>query len=277
MPPGWPVFQAFSMSSASAPRTSPTMMRSGRRRSVERTRSASETTPRLGAQSHAIGRGALQLARVLDQDDPLVERRRSRPAARWPAWSCRSWCRRRPGYCGGRARPVRSASAWIGDHDAVGNIVGQRIDPGRRLADREARRQRYGRQQALETLAAISRQFGADDRIVGMGLGAHMGGDSRMIRSTSAAASRSPVSIRPSPSRSSRRGPSGLTITSMTRGSAKRGRRSPAPWRCAAWRGGVVGFRHGQIRAHDGVSLASVARHHSRVRAGRRSAGRPDR
>ena len=47
MPPGWPVPQALSRSSASAPRTSPIGMRSGRRRSEERTRSDSEATPSL--------------------------------------------------------------------------------------------------------------------------------------------------------------------------------------------------------------------------------------
>nr|WP_298808567.1 helix-turn-helix transcriptional regulator [uncultured Gordonia sp.] len=46
-PPGWPVPQALRRSSASAPRTSPTGMRSGRRRSDERTRSESEATPSL--------------------------------------------------------------------------------------------------------------------------------------------------------------------------------------------------------------------------------------
>jgi hypothetical protein len=47
IPPGWPVFQALSMSRASGPRTSPTTIRSGRSRSVERTRSASVATPGL--------------------------------------------------------------------------------------------------------------------------------------------------------------------------------------------------------------------------------------
>ena len=42
---GWPVFQALSMSRASPPRTSPTIIRSGRSRSVERTRSAMATAP----------------------------------------------------------------------------------------------------------------------------------------------------------------------------------------------------------------------------------------
>ena len=43
--PSWPVFIAWSMSSASAPRTSPTMIRSGRMRSALRTRSRIATSP----------------------------------------------------------------------------------------------------------------------------------------------------------------------------------------------------------------------------------------
>ena len=43
--PSWPVLSAWSMSSVSAPRTSPTMMRSGRMRSELRTRSRIETSP----------------------------------------------------------------------------------------------------------------------------------------------------------------------------------------------------------------------------------------
>ena len=43
--PSWPVFIAWSMSSASAPRTSPTTMRSGRMRSVLRRRSRARTSP----------------------------------------------------------------------------------------------------------------------------------------------------------------------------------------------------------------------------------------
>ena len=46
MPPSWPVFIACSMSSASAPRTSPTMMRSGRMRSALITRSRAVIRPR---------------------------------------------------------------------------------------------------------------------------------------------------------------------------------------------------------------------------------------
>ena len=43
--PSWPVFIAWSMSSVSAPRTSPTMMRSGRIRSALRTRSRMRISP----------------------------------------------------------------------------------------------------------------------------------------------------------------------------------------------------------------------------------------
>ena len=44
--PSWPVLSACSMSSVSPPRTSPTMMRSGRMRSELRTRSRIEISPR---------------------------------------------------------------------------------------------------------------------------------------------------------------------------------------------------------------------------------------
>ena len=47
--PSWPVFMAWSMSSASAPRTSPTTIRSGRMRNALRTRSRILTSPRPSA------------------------------------------------------------------------------------------------------------------------------------------------------------------------------------------------------------------------------------
>src|SRR5439155_17247215 len=43
--PSWPVFMAWSMSSASAPRTSPTTIRSGRMRKALRTSSRARTSP----------------------------------------------------------------------------------------------------------------------------------------------------------------------------------------------------------------------------------------
>ena len=55
--PSWPVLSAWSMSSVSPPRTSPTMMRSGRMRSELRTRSRIVTSPRpstLGGRASSV-------------------------------------------------------------------------------------------------------------------------------------------------------------------------------------------------------------------------------
>ena len=76
MPPSCPVFMACSMSSASAPRTSPTMMRSGRMRSALISRSRARMRrvldvhgPRFHAHDVLLIEG--QLGGVLDRDDPL--------------------------------------------------------------------------------------------------------------------------------------------------------------------------------------------------------------
>ena len=76
--PSWPVFIAHNMSTASGPRTSPTMMRSGRMRSALRTScrivvapsAVGGGGPRLEA--HDVGRGQAQLGGVLHGDDPLA-------------------------------------------------------------------------------------------------------------------------------------------------------------------------------------------------------------
>ena len=83
MPPGCPVPQAFRRSSASAPRTSPIGMRSGRNRSEDRTSSDSEATPSLVRSATRFGRAALQFARVLDQHHSIGRRARPRRAAHW--------------------------------------------------------------------------------------------------------------------------------------------------------------------------------------------------
>ena len=99
--PSWPVFMAWSMSSASSPRHSPTMIRSGRMRRALRTRSRVVTSPlpsMLAAGSPAGRHGLLQLelGGVLDRHDPLVvgDNRRARSETS----SCRSPFRRKPGY-----------------------------------------------------------------------------------------------------------------------------------------------------------------------------------
>ena len=78
--PSWPVFIAWSMSSAAASRISPTTMRSGRIRSALRTRSRIVTSPaaldvrRPGLQAQHVLLVELQLGGVLDGHDPLVGR-----------------------------------------------------------------------------------------------------------------------------------------------------------------------------------------------------------
>ena len=78
--PSWPVFMAWSMSSASPPRTSPTMMRSGRMRSEFRTRSRMVTSPRpsmlrgRALEADHVALVELELDGVLDRDDALVVR-----------------------------------------------------------------------------------------------------------------------------------------------------------------------------------------------------------
>ena len=75
--PSWPVFIAWSMSSASAPRTSPTMIRSGRMRNALRSELADRDLaltldvlrPRLEPQHVRLIEP--QLSRVLDRHDPL--------------------------------------------------------------------------------------------------------------------------------------------------------------------------------------------------------------
>ena len=76
--PSWPVFMAWSMSSVSAPRTSPTMIRSGRMRREFRTSSRMRISPwpsmfggpRL-ERDHVLLL-ELELGGVLDRDDSLV-------------------------------------------------------------------------------------------------------------------------------------------------------------------------------------------------------------
>ena len=82
--PSWPVFIAWSMSSASAPRTSPTMIRSGRMRSELRTSVADRDLAlaldvlRARLEPQHVALVEPELGRVLDRDDPLLVRDRRR-------------------------------------------------------------------------------------------------------------------------------------------------------------------------------------------------------
>ena len=84
MEPSWPVFMACSMSSASAPRDSPTMMRSGRIRRVLITRSRCVMAPAPSMFAGRVSRRTtwfccrLQFGRVFDGDDALFFRNEAR-------------------------------------------------------------------------------------------------------------------------------------------------------------------------------------------------------
>ena len=76
--PSWPVFIAWSMSNASAPRTSPTMIRSGpHAQRVAHQVALGDLAPPLDVGRPRLQPGdvrllQLQLGRVLDRDDPLA-------------------------------------------------------------------------------------------------------------------------------------------------------------------------------------------------------------
>ena len=220
MPPGWPVPQAFKRSSASAPRTSPIGMRSGRSRSDERTRSESDATPSLVRSATRFGaahcssrvssisttRSAVLATSASSALASVVLPVEVPPATRMLRAIGDGGAQRR------RPAPAR--------HDAGGDIVveGEHRDGG--LADGEGGRRHDGRQQTLEALAGFG-QLGRYARAAGV----HLGAD--MMRDEPDDAfgigwrdKRSPVSTRPPASRSIQSRPSGLSITSTTAGSS---------------------------------------------------------
>ncbi len=98
--PSWPVFIACSRSNTSGPRTSPTMMRSGRMRRQFLTRSRMVISPSPSMFGGRVSRRTdvrllqLQFGRVLAGDDPLVACRYSRSGSS-AASSCPNRYRRR--------------------------------------------------------------------------------------------------------------------------------------------------------------------------------------
>ena len=126
--PSWPVFSAWSMSSASPPRTSPTTMRSGRIRSAVRTRSRTETAP---APSAFGGRASSRttcgcasrssaVSSIVTTRSPVGDRRRQRVQQRRlararPARRRAGSTRRRPPSAGSRRRRRSSAERVEGD------------------------------------------------------------------------------------------------------------------------------------------------------------------
>ena len=147
-------------------------MRSGRKRSDERTRSESVAAPSLVRSETRFGRGALQFARVFDQNDAVgglgdfreqrIDERRL--AGRSSAGDQNVLARRNGG--------AENRRLLLADHTG-GDIIVEREDGDRRLADGEGGRRDDWRQQPLEALARF-RQFRRDARGVGVNLGADM-------------------------------------------------------------------------------------------------------
>jgi hypothetical protein len=190
-------------------------MRSGRRRSDERTRSDSDATRSLVRS--AMRFGALhELAGILDQDDAVG--------------GPRHFGEERVGE---RRLPARGAAgnqdvAALGNgvteefglfrpHDARAGVVCDSKDRDRWLADGEGRCGDDRRDQAFEAFSGL-RQFGRKARRSGMHLGADMVGST--MRSPSSADSRFPVSLRPRVRRSIHGRPSGLSMISTMVGSS---------------------------------------------------------
>jgi hypothetical protein len=149
MPPGWPVPQALRRSSASAPRTSPIGMRSGAG-AARSGRDRQRDDAILGAHGDEVGRGALQLARVLDQDDAiggLGDFGQQRIDQRGLAGAGAA----RDEDVGAGATPWRAAASAADMIPARIIVEREHRDGG--LADGEGRRRDDGRQQALEPLA----------------------------------------------------------------------------------------------------------------------------
>ena len=129
----------------------------------------------LGAQRHEVGRGALQLARILDQHHAVAglgdlgeERVDQRRLAGRGA----------PGDEDILPFPDRHAKqlGLRAGHDAGLDIIAEGKDRDGRAANGEARRRHDRRHQALEPLPAF-RQLGRDARTAGMDLDTDMMGD----------------------------------------------------------------------------------------------------
>ena len=231
-PPGWPVPQAFRRSSASAPRTSPIGMRSGRSRSEERTRSDSEAAPSLVRSATRFGAAhcSSRVSSISTTRSPVLATSASSaltsvvlPVEVPPA--TRMFLR----VAHGRAQQLGLRAG----HDAGVDIVAEREDGDGGPADGEARRRHHRRHQALEPLPAF-RQLGRDARAAGMDLDADMVRDEAhdalgVGRRDAAAgileAARQPVDPQPAV---------GIEHHLDDAGIFEIGRRSPARARCAA-------------------------------------------
>ena len=163
--PSWPVFMACSMSSASAPRTSPTMMRSGRMRSALRTRSRWVTSPAsFQVGGRVSSRTTCGCCSCSSAASSMVTTRSSSSiigSARSAAWSCRNRCRRRSGCSAGTARRSAAAARPPGHGAICHHGVEVELLLGE-LADRDARAVEGERREDDVDAAAVGQARVAD-------------------------------------------------------------------------------------------------------------------
>ncbi|ERU54776.1 hypothetical protein Q015_01410 [Pseudomonas aeruginosa BWHPSA002] len=218
MPPGWPVPHTLMRSSASAPRTSPTTTRSGRRRMDERTSSVIDTTParvRRGTWSRAAHCSST-VSSSTSTRSPVAAISASSALARvvlplLVAPAIKTFCRsrtartRKPACAlviipsmtyrsSGMTPMARLRSAKAGPGAAGGKMPSKRSPVSGNSADSSG----WPRCTSAPTWAATR----------------------RMIRSPSASDSSTPIGARPLESRSTQRVRSGFSITSTTSGSS---------------------------------------------------------
>jgi hypothetical protein len=154
-PPGCPVFQALRRSSASAPRTSPTRMRSGRKRKVARNRRRRSAASQLRNSTafsddlcdDRVGERRLAGAGDSDNDDVLAL-----------------------GH-----GPFDDGFLALA-HNPGRHTLAKRKNSGRLAPDCKHRCRHYRRDQALKP-AAIERQLAFEDRVAARDRGLMRGGD----------------------------------------------------------------------------------------------------
>ena len=179
--PSWPVFMAWSMSSASGPRHSPTTIRSGRMRRAFFTRSRIVYSPApsmlaaLGFQPHDVLLGELQLGRVLDRDDPLLVGNEIAEAVEQRGFAGAGTAGNEDVACG-RARSARRNSAHGARHRALGDEVVDDHFPLGELADRE-RRPAHGERRDDRVHAAAVGEAGIHERLRAIDAAADVGDD----------------------------------------------------------------------------------------------------
>ena len=198
MPPGWPVFQALSMSSASRAAhlaDDDAVGPQPQRRAHEVGHATPTPVPGCAARRHrraAHCSSRVSSIRITRSSRSAISASSALASVVLPD----DWCRRRRGCSAARRTRLATARRPRDRHDAVGDIVVERVDLRRRLADREAGRARYRRQHALEALAGPLRRAAAvrpRRSAPRMGLGCGRGeATRRMIRSTLAADRASP-------------------------------------------------------------------------------------